>query len=225
MFDASISFLFVLAWQEYKATEVQEGNQDCPDGEQGVDTRRNVPRLGLWPFRGVAIVHLPEGTANDEKTQTSMKIILRRAANPVLLLDEVNNTTKGALDDIENDKSQSKFLVISTEVSFACLLNDGNTQCESNSNKSTSERPLEDPVGGEPNASGDPSPGKANEDRAGWKNEKEGRGHNYGVDHERPLGAGEGYIIAATTACSSVGTEGELHNPHIVVLGEGTARV
>ena len=54
--------------------------------------------------------HLPEGTANDEKTQTSMEIILRRAANPVLLFDEVNNTTKAALDDIENDKSQSKFL-------------------------------------------------------------------------------------------------------------------
>jgi len=39
-----------------------------------------------------------------------MKIILRRAANPVLLLDEVNNATKAALDDIENDKNQTPFL-------------------------------------------------------------------------------------------------------------------
>lgn len=39
-----------------------------------------------------------------------MNIILWRAANPVLLLDEVNNTTKAALGDIENDKSESPFL-------------------------------------------------------------------------------------------------------------------
>ena len=115
--------------------------------------------------------------------------------------------------------------MISREVGFACLLNDGNTQCESSSNKSTSERPLKHPVGGKPNASGDPSPGKANDNRTEWKNEKEGYRHNYAVDHERPLGAGEGYIITATSACSSVATEGELHHPHIVVLDEGTARI
>ena len=111
--------------------------------------------------------------------------------------------------------------MISREVGFASLLNDRNSQCESNSNKNTSERPLKDPVGREPNASGDPSPGNANEDRTEWKNEKEGNRHNNAVDHGRPLGAGEGYI----TACSSVERQGELHSPLIVVLGEGTARI
>ena len=82
--------------------------------------------------------------------------------------------------------------MISTEVDFACLLNGRNAQCESDSNKSTSEWPLKDPVGGEPNAPGDPSPGKTDEDRAEWKNKKEAGRHKYGVDQERHLGTGEG---------------------------------
>ena len=126
--------------------------------------------------------------------------------------------------------------MITTEVGFASLLNGVNSQCESNDNKNTGERPLKDPVGGEPNASGDPSPGNANEDRTEWENEKEGYRHNYAVRHEHHLGAGEGLNIVAvttvptvTTACSSVTRavtrDGDLHSPHIVMLVEGTARI
>lgn len=127
--------------------------------------------------------------------------------------------------------------MITTEVGFACLLDGVNSQCESSGNKSTGERPLKDPVDAEPNASGDPSPGEANEDRTEWENDKEGYRHNYAVCHEHPLGAGEGHIIiiavatvaTVTTACSSVTRsrvtrDSELHSPHIVVLVEGTAR-
>ena len=115
--------------------------------------------------------------------------------------------------------------VITAKVGFACLLNDGDAQCESNGNKSTSERPLKDPVGGEPKTSGDPSPGEANEDRTEGKNEKEGHCHNYAVGYEHPLGVGErDNIIGVTTASSSV-AGGELHNPLVVVLGDGTAGV
>jgi len=118
--------------------------------------------------------------------------------------------------------------VITGEVGFACLPNDIDPQCESNGDKSTSERPLQDPVGGEPKASGDPSPGEANEDRPAGKNEKEGRRHKYGVGYKRLLGAGEGHIIGVTrvtTACSSVARKGQRQSPRIVVLGDGAARI
>jgi len=142
-----------------------------------------------------------------------MKIILRRAANPALRLDEVNNATKGALDDIEDNKSQSPFLsrvghqplssvpietishlMSRAEVLFALLLDDVNSQCESEGNKGTSEPPLEDPVRGEPKASGDPSPGKANEDSTEGEDEEERGGHNYCVRHDHPLVVSEGHL-------------------------------
>jgi len=167
-------------------------------------------------------VHLPEGTANDEQAQTSMKVILRRAANPVLRLDEVNDATKGALDDIEYNKGQSPFLVIIAEVLFAFLLDDIDAQCESDGNKSTSERPLEDPVRGEPKASGDPSPTKANEESTEGEDEEERDGHNYSVRHEHPLIVSEGHLVVSRAA---VITKGELHSAHIIVLDDGTARI
>lgn len=183
--------------------------------------------------------YLPEGTANDEQAQTSMKIILRRAANPALRLDKVNNTTKTALGDIENNKGQSPFLskeghspsspvpitrishlMSRTKVLFAFLLDDVDSQCESDGNENTSEQPLEDPVRREPKSPGDPSPGQTNEDSTEGEDEEECDSHNNSVGQKHPLVVREGHLIVIRAAV----TKGELHSALVIVLDDGTAR-
>ena len=102
---------------------------------------------------------------------------------------------------------------------LAIFLNDANSQPESDGNKETSERPLEDPVGSKPEASGDPSPGNANEDSTEGENEEEREAHNYGVRPEHHLRICEGHFYGCPV------TKGELDSSLVIVLGNGAARV
>lgn len=100
-----------LLGQEREAAEVEYGQKDDPDDPEGVDALADgATAAPVWPLGPVAGVDLWERNHDDEDTDGGMKVVLRRAACAVGVLDEVDERAEGALYDVQDAENETKTL-------------------------------------------------------------------------------------------------------------------
>jgi len=105
---------------------------------------------------------LVERESNDSKAQYRVTVVLRgprardrqssRRIYPRLRLDEVNNSSKRALNNVKNEDGNAPLLMRVIQMGSTRLLDRSNTETNTSNDEGTSEVELNDPMAFEPMA-------------------------------------------------------------------------